>query len=115
MNFNRILFGGHLTRDVELKTTTGGTVLAKFGMASNHKYKDKESVCFVDLVAWGKQAETLAKYLRKGDPLFVEGRLDYSTWKAPDGSSRSKLEVVVEGFQFLGKGKDSAPGSGVAF
>ena len=105
-NFNKVILMGNLTRDVELRHTQGGQALAKFGMAINRKYsvngEQKESTCFVDLTAWGKQAELLNQYLRKGSQLFVEGRLDYSTWESQEGGKRSKLEVVVENFQFVG-------------
>lgn len=110
-NFNKVLIMGNLTRDVELRNTQGGLAIAKFGMAVNRKVKDKESVCFVDLTAWGQQAETLAQYVGKGSPLFVEGRLEYSQWEDKDGNKRSKLEVVVESFQFIG-GKTEEQGAG---
>ena len=112
-NLNKVFLIGNLTRDVETRYTQGGTAIAKVGLAVNRKYTAqngelKEETCFVDLTAFGKQAETLAKYVGKGSPLFVEGRLQYSTWEDKDGGGkRSKLDVVIEGFQFLG-----APGQG---
>jgi single-strand DNA-binding protein len=115
-NFNKVFLMGNLTRDVELRTTQGGTALAKFGMAINRKYtagnEQKEDTCFVDLTAWGKQAELLNQYVRKGSPLFVEGRLEFSTWESPEGGKRSKLAVVVENFQFLGSGGGRAGAGG---
>lgn len=115
-NFNKVLLLGNLTRDVELRHTQGGQALAKFGMAINRKYtangEQKETTCFVDLTAWGKQAELLHQYVRKGSQLFVEGRLEYSTWEAQDGGKRSKLEVVVENFQFVGSGRSAGGGGG---
>ncbi len=109
-NFNKVLLMGNLTRDVELRATQGGTQVAKFGMAINRKWtgsngQSNESTCFVDCTAFGKQADVLAKYVRRGSPLFVEGRLEFSSWTAQDGSKRSKLAVVVENFQFLGSGQ----------
>jgi single-strand DNA-binding protein len=109
-NFNKVVLLGNLTRDVEVRYTQGGLPIGKFGMAINRKFKSgeeaKESTCFVDLTAFGKQAEVLSEYTGKGSPLFVEGRLEYSTWEAKDGGGkRSKLEVIVENFQFLGGGK----------
>jgi len=107
-NFNKVLLMGNLTRDVELRSTQGGTAIAKFGMAVNRKFKQqsgemKEETCFVDLTAWGRQAEVINQYTSKGSPLFVEGRLEYSTWEAQDGGGkRSKLAVVVENFQLMG-------------
>ena len=104
-NFNKVILMGNLTRDVELRQTQSGMALAKFSMATNRKWSQngeaKESVCYVDLTAFGKQAEILAKHVRKGNALFVEGRLEYSSWEGKDGSKRNKLEVVIENFQFL--------------
>ena len=115
-NFNKVLLMGNLTRDVELRSTQGGTALAKFGMAVNRKFKQqsgemKEETCFVDLTAWGRQAEILNQYTSKGSPLFVEGRLEYSTWESQEGGKRSKLAVVVENFQLMG-GRGAAEGGG---
>ncbi len=106
-NFNKVILVGDLTRDIEVRYTQGGLAVAKMGMAINRKYKQgeeaKETTCFVDLTAFGRQAEVLKEYVAKGSPLFVEGRLEYSTWEAKEGGGkRSKLEVIVENFQFLG-------------
>jgi single-strand DNA-binding protein len=116
-NFNKVILMGNLTRDVELRHTQGGQALAKFGMAINRKFntqsgESKEEVCFVDLTAWGKQAELLNQYVRKGSQLMVEGRLQYSTWESQDGGKRNKLEVVVENFQFVGAARGGAAGGG---
>ena len=113
-NFNKTILLGNLTRGVELRHTQGGVPVAKFGMAINRKTsrdgQTHESVCYVDLTAFGKQAELLAQYVHKGSPLFVEGRLEYSTWESQDGGRRSKLEVIVESFQFMGSGKSDDRG-----
>ena len=101
-NYNKVILCGHLTRDPEMRTTQGGVAVTKFGMAVNRKFKDQETTCFVDCVAFGKQAELINQYLAKGKPLFVDGRLNFSTWEAQDGGRRSKLEVIVEQFQFIG-------------
>ena len=116
-NFNKVILIGNLTRDVELRQTQSGMAIAKFGMATNRKWsqngEQKESTCFVDLTAWGRQAEVLSLYVKKGSQLFVEGRLEYSTWEAKDGGGkRSKLEVVVENFQFIGATRGAASGGG---
>lgn len=100
-NFNKTLLMGNLTRDIETRTTQGGTVIGKFGIAINRKSKDRETTCFVDCTAFGKSAEILAKYCSKGSPLFVEGRLEYSSWEDNGGNRRNKLEVVVENFQLM--------------
>jgi single-strand DNA-binding protein len=106
-NLNKVFLMGNLTRDPELRYTQGGTAIAKFGMAINRNWstpegEKKEDVCFVDVTAWGRQAEVICEYCSKGRPLFVEGRLQYSKWEGQDGQKRSKLEVVLEGFQFIG-------------
>lgn len=116
-NFNKVILLGNLTRDVELRHTQGGQALAKFGMAINRKFntqsgESKEEVCFVDLTAWGKQAELLNQYVRKGSQLMIEGRLQYSTWESQEGGKRSKLEVVVENFQFVGSARGGEEGGG---
>lgn len=105
-NFNRVILLGNLTRDIETRTTQGGTVVGKFGLAVNRKSKERETTCFVDCTAFGQSAEILAKYVGKGSPLFVEGRLEYSQWEDGDGNRRNKLEVVVENFQLLRGGDD---------
>lgn len=109
-NFNKVILMGNLTRDVELRHTQSGMAIAKFGMAINRRTtaasgEARESTCFVDLTAFGKVAELLSQYVKKGSPLFVDGRLEYSTWEAQEGGKRSKLEVIVENFQFLGGGR----------
>jgi single-strand DNA-binding protein len=107
-SFNKVLLMGNLTRDPELRFTSNGSALAKFGLAVNRKYKAgeewKEEVCFVDITVWGKQAENCAEYLSKGRPVFIEGRLQFSTWETDDGQKRNKLEVVANTVQFLGQG-----------
>ena len=113
-NFNKVILLGNLTRDVELRHTQSGQALAKFGMAINRKWsqngEQKESTCFVDLTAWGRQAEVLQQYVKKGSQLFVEGRLEYSTWESPVGGMRNKLEFLVETFQFVGGGRAAGGG-----
>ena len=107
-NYNRVTLIGNLTRDIEIRATQEGMQVAKFGLAINRKSKDQETTCFVDCTAFDKSAELLHRYVRKGSPLFVEGRLEFSTWEAKDGGGkRSKLSVVVENFQFLSDGERS--------
>ena len=107
-SFNKVLLMGNLTRDPELRFTSNGSALAKFGLAVSRKYKAgeewKEEVCFVDITVWGKQAENCAEYLSKGRPVFIDGRLQFSSWETDDGQKRSKLEVVANMVQFLGQG-----------
>ena len=97
---------GNLTRDPEMKTTPKGTPVCQLGMAVNRTYKDPsgeqhEETTFVDIEAWGWQAETISKYVSKGRPLFVEGRLKLDTWENKEGEKRSRMKVVMENFQFI--------------
>ena len=107
MNFNKIFLGGNVTRDPQLMYLPSQTAVVEFGMAVNRKWKSKtgeqkEEVCFVDCRAFGKTAENINKYIHKGDPFFVEGRLSFDSWTAQDGTKRSKHRVTVENFQFIG-------------
>jgi single-strand DNA-binding protein len=117
-SFNKVLLMGNLTRDPELRYIPSGTAVVKFGLAVNRDYLDKqsgekkESVCFVDITVWGKQAETCNQYLTKGRPVFIEGRLEFSSWETKEGDKRSKLEVVAERVQFLGGRRDEGEGGG---
>jgi single-strand DNA-binding protein len=116
-NFNKVILMGNLTRDIELRHTQGGMAIAKFGLAVNRRAtsqsgEQRETTCFVDLTAFGKIAELLNQYVKKGSPLFVDGRLEYSTWESQEGGKRSKLEVIVENFQFLGGGRSAEGGGG---
>lgn len=109
-NLNRVFLIGNLTRDPELRYIPNGTAVANLGLAVNRRYKDangnlQEEVCYVTVVLWGRQAETANQYLKKGSPLFVEGRLIYRTWEK-DGQKRSTLEVRGERMQFLGGRRD---------
>ena len=113
MNFNKIIILGRLTREPELKCLPNQTPVVNFGLACSRLWKSssgekKEDTCFVDCVCFGKQAETLNKYVGKGDPLLIEGRLTLDQWEAQDGSKRSKHKIVIEGFQFVGGGKREA-------
>lgn len=115
-NFNKVYLMGNLTRDPEVRTTPTGLKIAKFGLAVNRRYRTRddearEETTFVDLDAFGNQAEIIEKYCQKGSPLFVEGRLRLDQWETKDGEKRSKLGVVVENFQFLGSAGGSREGS----
>lgn len=107
-NFNKVLLMGNLTRDPQLSYLPSQTAVVDFGLAVNRRWtgKDgekKEETCFVDCTSFGRQAETINKYLTKGRPVFVEGRLTFNSWTAQDGTKRSRLKVTVENFQFLGE------------
>ena len=113
-NFNKVLLMGNLTRDPELRFTSNGSALAKFGLAVSRKYKAgeewKEEVCFVDITVWGKQAEQCRDYLAKGRSVYIEGRLQTRDWEDRDGNKRQTTEVVAQRVQFL----DSRGGGGPA-
>jgi single-strand DNA-binding protein len=117
-NFNKVILAGNLTRDPELRYTPKGTAIAKIGLAINRKWTNeggetKEEVTFVDVDAFGKQAETIGQYLRKGRPLLVEGRLKLDQWDDKQtGQKKSRLGVVLESFQFLDSGNREG-GAGV--
>ena len=106
-NFNKVILAGYLTRDPELRYTPKGTAVSKFGIAMNRHWtteagEEREEVTFVDVDCFGKTAETVSKYFRKGKPMLVEGRLKLDQWDDKQtGQKRSKLGVVMESFSFL--------------
>jgi single-strand DNA-binding protein len=117
-SFNRVILAGNLTRDPELRYTPKGSAVAGFGLAVNRTWKSesgesKEEVSFIDIEAWGRQAEVIAQYMRKGRPLLVEGRLKQDTWEDKNTHQKqSKLKVVLETFSFIdSKGPDSGGSS----
>jgi single-strand DNA-binding protein len=117
-NFNKVILAGNLTRDPEVRYTPKGTAIAKLGMAINRTWKTdtgetKEEVTFVDVDAFGRQAEVISQYLKKGRPILVEGRLKLDQWDDKQtGQKRSRLGVVLEGFQFLDSGRGDGGGGG---
>ena len=116
-NFNKVILAGNLTRDPELRYTPKGTAIAKIGLAINRKWKSesgemKEETTFVDVNAFGKTAETIGQYLKKGRPILIEGRLRYETWDdKQSGQKRSKLGVVMESFQFIDSNRGESGGA----
>lgn len=119
---NKVFLIGNLTRDPELRTTPKGTAICQFGIAVNRQFKDesgatRDETTFVDVEAWGKQGELVARYLSKGSLAMVEGRLRFDQWEdKQSGQKRSKLKVVLDNVQFLtsrGAG-GGAPSSGAA-
>jgi single-strand DNA-binding protein len=115
-NFNKVILLGNLTRDPEVRQVGNGLTVAKLGMAVNRNFtvngEKREETCFVDLTAFGRQAEVLGQYAGKGRPLMIEGRLQYSQWEdKTSGQKRNKLEVVIENFQFVG-GREAGEGGG---
>ncbi len=115
-NLNKVMLIGNLTRDPELKYLPNQTAVCEVGLAVNRTWTGqdgvkKEETTFIDCTAWSKQAEILTKYRKKGDPIFVEGRLKLDQWDAQDGSKRYKMRVVVENFQFLNRGQPGGYGA----
>jgi single-strand DNA-binding protein len=120
-NFNKVILAGNLTRDPELRYTPKGTAIAKMGLAINRKWKNdagemKEEVTFVDVEAFGRTAENIGQYFKKGRPILIEGRLRYQTWDDKQtNQKRSKMDVVLESFEFMDtKGGGAAGGEGGA-
>jgi single-strand DNA-binding protein len=117
-SFNKVILMGNLTRDPQLTYLPSQTPVVEFGLAVNRRYRtqdgqQREDTCFIDCRMFGKRAEVINKYVRKGNPLMVEGRLDFDTWEAQDGSRRSKHRVFVENFEFMGSGGgDNRSGGG---
>ncbi len=108
-SLNKVFLIGNLTRDPEIRHTPKGTAVGDLAMAMNMVYRgldgtEKEEVCYVDVVVWGRQAETCKEYLSKGSPIFVEGRLQLDQWETQQGEKRSRLRVRAERVQFLGRG-----------
>jgi single-strand DNA-binding protein len=116
LNLNSVTLAGHLTRDPEVRVVNADRSVASFGIAINRRWKGqdgefKEETTFVDCEAWGRTAEIIGQYLFKGSPAYLEGRLKLDSWEdKKDGQKRSKLKVVVDNIQFLGrpKGADGA-------
>lgn len=114
--FNKVVLMGNLTRDPETRQTPNGQSVTNFSLAISRSWKGtdgstQEQVSFIDCVAWGKTGEIIAQYVQKGRPILVSGRLDQRSWEQ-DGNKRSKVEVVVEDFNFIGGGGgDNTPRS----
>lgn len=113
VGYNRVILMGNLTRDPEVRYTPQGTPVATFGLAVNRRYRQgderREETCFVDVVAFGRQAELVGEYLSKGRLALVEGRLQYRTWEGEDGVKRSKHEVVAQSVNFMPQGGGGGP------
>lgn len=112
VSFNRVILAGNLTRDPELRFTNDGIPVCGFGLAVNRVRSKSEEVDFFDVSAWRELGETIANYKKKGDPILVEGRLQFRSWEAQDGSKRNKVDVVADNVQFLGGRSDGEGGGG---
>ncbi len=112
-NYNKVILAGNLTRDPQLTYLPSSTPVVEFGMAINRYWtgqdgQRRDETCFIDMRAYGKQAETISQYMAKGRAILVEGRLQLQQWVAQDGTKRSKHIVIVENFQFLGNAGNAA-------
>jgi single-strand DNA-binding protein len=114
-SLNTVVLLGNLTRDPEVRYTPSGTPVATLGLAVNNRVKQgdewKDDPCFIDVVVFGKQAESCGEYLSKGQPVLIEGRLRYRSWEGQDGQKRSKHEVTAFRVQFMPK-TGRGPGGG---
>jgi single-strand DNA-binding protein len=117
-SFNKVILMGNLTRDPELRYTPKGTAVARIGLAVNRTWRtetgeQREDTTFVDVDAFGRQAETIAQYLKKGNPLLVEGRLQLHTWEDKQTNQKqSRLRVTLENFRFVGSAQSRDGGAG---
>ena len=117
-SFNRVILMGNLTGDPQLKYLPSNLAVCEFGLAVNHRRRDregnqKEEVCFIDVTAFGKAGEIINQYMSKGRAILVEGRLRHDTWTSQDGQKRSKHRVIVDNFTFVG-GRGDQPAQGGA-
>ena len=117
-SYNKVMLMGNLVRDPELRVTPSGLSICRFTLACSRSVKSekaegglREETTFVDIEAFGKQAEVVAKYFTKGRPIFVEGRLRLNEWQAQSGEKRSKLMVVLENFVFVGSNSQQSDGA----
>ncbi len=101
-NFNTVILIGHVTRDVDGRYLPDGKAIAKSGIAVSRKWGEKEETLFIDWVAFGKTAEVIIDYVKKGSALLIQGRLKLDQWENKEGEKRSKHNIIVETFQFLG-------------
>jgi len=117
-SFNKVILLGNLTRDPEVRYTPNGSAVASFAIAVNRKYKQgeetKEEVSYIDIVVFGKQAESCGQYINKGDSVLIDGRLQQRRWETEDGQKRNKVEVVAQSVNFMPKRSSSSSGQSQA-
>jgi single-strand DNA-binding protein len=116
-SLNKVLLMGNLTRDPEVRYTPKGTAVGDLGLAVNDSYKAqdgtiKETVTFINVEVWGRQAETCKQYLSKGRPVFIEGQLRLDSWETPQGEKKNQLRVRADRVQFLNSGQGGGGGQG---
>src|SRR3712207_6936311 len=113
-NINRVVLTGNLTRDPELRSTSGGTPVCSLRVACNTRRKGasgewEDKPNYFDVTVWGAQGENAARFLSKGRPIALDGRLEWREWQAQDGTKRQSVEIVADSVQFLG-GRDDGNG-----
>ncbi len=118
-SFNKVLLMGNLTRDPEVRSLPSGQAVTELGVASNRTYtvggpggEKKEETTFVDVSFWGRKGEVVAQYFKRGDPIFIEGRLTFRQWENKEGEKRSKLSVTGENFEFINGRREGGGGGG---
>lgn len=118
VSYNHVALAGNFVRDPELRYTPGGTAVCDFSLAVNRKWRDKQSdqmkeeVSFIDCVIWARAAEVISEYMKKGNPILVDGELRQERWKDKQtDQNRSKIKVHIKSFTFLGGKKDGAAGA----
>src|SRR5208283_4687442 len=115
-SFNKVILLGNLTRDPEVRYTPNGIAVASFAIAVNRKYKQgdetKEEVSYIDIVVFGKQAESCGQYINKGDSVLIDGRLQHRRWETEEGQKRTKIEVVAQSVNFMPKRSSGVQGHG---
>ena len=114
-SFSKVVLLGNLTQDPSAGTLPSGAAVCEFGLAVNRRWKDadgqmRDEVLFMDCAAYGKPGQTIGQYLKKGNPVLVEGHLKLDRWQDDQGKARSKMRTVVERFQFIARGDQALPG-----
>ena len=114
-SFSKVVLLGNLTRDPSTGTLPSGAAVCEFGLAVNRRWKDadgqmRDEVLFMDCAAYGKPGQTIGQYLKKGNPVLVEGHLKLDRWQDDQGKARSKMRTVVERFQFIARGEPALTG-----
>lgn len=104
-DFNRVILAGNLTRDPELRFTNNGIPVCNFGIAVNRVRSKNDEVDFFDVTVWRELGETVTNYKKRGDPILLEGRLQFRSWEDQDGNKRNKVDVVADTVQFLSRGQ----------
>jgi single-strand DNA-binding protein len=119
-NINRVVLTGNLTRDPELRSTAGGTSVCSLRIATNTRRKDPstgdwvDKANYFDVTVWGAQGENCARFLSKGRPVAIDGRLEWREWESPEGHKRQAVDIIADSVQFLGS-RDDAGGNGNGF